>query len=499
MCGDLTVYDMNTFIELTRDSFYAIIFHMAPRVANVLLYITIGRLLGPAEAGVFGLATTYLIIFTTIPRGLDDLVVRQVSREPDQASRYLINFLLLRAVLSLALYGALLLIVRSAFSYAEGTVGVILIMALSVIPESLAYVPQSILLAERRLDVLAGVLGGVNLLKLVGGWIVLFNQGSLQHIAWIWLIGALLAMLSLLLIAVRQVGGMRRSDWLDWRPLVQNWRPALSFLLITGMLTLESQVDTVVLSASRDETEVGWYGAATTVTFSLVMFAQAYRFAVYPLMTRYALRAPEKLASIYERSMRYLGTLVLPMVTGIILLAQQIVFVVFGSQFQPSTGALRILIPALVFIFLNVPDSRMMLVNDRQNQSLLFLVGSLTVNVALNLVLDPIYGASGAAIARVCSAFLFFFLTHLYVIRRLVPLNIIRLLFRASVATLVMGLAVWLTRSWPLAASIGAGVVVYVGMLWLVKGIPPADLLMIRELVQKRREKSHSPDPSGSQ
>jgi peptidoglycan biosynthesis protein MviN/MurJ (putative lipid II flippase) len=141
----------------------------------------------------------------------------------------------------------------------------------------------------------------------------------------------------------------------------------------------------------------------------------------------------------------------------------------------------------------------MMLVNDRQNQSLLFLVGSLTVNVALNLVLDPIYGASGAAIARVCSAFLFFFLTHLYVIRRLVPLNIIRLLFRASVATLVMGLAVWLTRSWPLAASIGAGVVVYVGMLWLVKGIPPADLLMIRELVQKRREKSHSPDPSGSQ
>jgi O-antigen/teichoic acid export membrane protein len=484
---------MNTFVKLTRDSLYAIVFHLAPRFANVLLYITIGRLLGPSEAGVFGLATTYLIIFTTIPRGLDDLVVRQVSREPDQASCYLTSFLLLRAVLSAGLYGTFLLVVRSAFVYAESTMGVISIMALSVIPENLAYVPQSILLAERRFGVLAGVLASANLLKLIGGWIVLFNQGSLQHVAWIWLIGALLAMLPLLLIAVRQVGGVRRSDWLHWRPLAQNWRPALSFLLITGMLTLESQIDTVVLSAFRDEAEVGWYGAATTVTFSLVMFAQAYRFAVYPLMTRYALHAPEKLASLYERSMRYLGTLVLPMVTGIVLLAPQIVSLVFGSQFQPSIDALRILIPALVFIFLNVPDSRMMLVKDRQSRSLLFLVGSLVVNVALNLALDPILGAIGAATARVCSSFLYFLLTHLYVVRHLMPLKTLQTLLRALTATLIMALAVWLTRSWPLAVSIAAGVVVYVGMLWVVKGIPPADLLMIRELVEKRREKSHSP------
>jgi O-antigen/teichoic acid export membrane protein len=483
---------MNTFVELTRDSFYAIIFHLAPRFANVLLYITISRLLGPGEAGVFGLATTYLMIFTTIPRGLDDLVVRQVSREPNHASRYLTSFFLLRVILSAMLCGVLVFLVRFAFDYSERTVGVILVMALSVIPESLAYVPQSILLAERRFGTLAGVLACVNLLKLVGGWAVLIGLGSLRHVAWVWLIGALLAMTSLLIVAVRRVGGVRWSDWFDWRPLAHNWRAALSFLFITAMMTLESQVDVVILSAFRGEMEVGWYGAATTVTFSLVMFAQAYRFAVYPLMTRYALQSPEKLFTLYERSMRYLGTLVLPMVAGIVLLAPQIALLVFGSQFQPSIGILRVLIPVLVFIFLNIPDSRVMLVKDRQDWSLMFLVGSLVVNVILNLVLDPALGAMGAAVARVCSTLIFFLFTHLYVVRRLMPVNILQMLSRALVAMSIMASVVWVVRSWPLAASIGLGIIVYLGILWLIKGVPPADLLLIRGAFERLGKKSRS-------
>jgi O-antigen/teichoic acid export membrane protein len=71
---------MKTLLELTRDSLFSIVFHLSPRLANVLLFITMGRLIGPTDAGVFALATTYLVIFTTVMRGPDDLVIRQVSR-----------------------------------------------------------------------------------------------------------------------------------------------------------------------------------------------------------------------------------------------------------------------------------------------------------------------------------------------------------------------------------------------------------------------------------
>lgn len=457
---------MNTLIELARDSLFSIIFHLAPRFANVLLFILISRWAGPAEAGTFALATTYLVILTTVMRGMDDLVVRQVSREPDRAPRYLTNFLLLRIGLSLLLYGVLLFVVLVVFDYTGNTTILILILTLSLAPDSMTYVAQSILLGQRRFGAPAITLAGASLLKLVGGGVVLFNGGSLQQIAWVWLAGSLLGMTALLVVAIQRVGGVQWSDWLDWRPLTHHWRAALSLLFITTMMTLETQADTVFLSGFRGETEVGWYGAATTVTYSLTMFSQAYRFAIYPLMTRYALQSPEKLPRLYEQSVRYLGMLVLPMVAGIVLLSPQIVSLVFGPQFEPTTRVLEILILALIFIFLNEPNARMMLVHDRQRWISLFLVGSVITNVLLNLTLAPSWGATGAAVARVCSALIFFLLNYLYVARFLVHLSIFRLLSKPALATLMMALALWPVRAWPLPISIGVGIASYAGALW---------------------------------
>jgi O-antigen/teichoic acid export membrane protein len=478
---------MNVFIELARDSLFSAVFHLAPRFASVLLFIIIGRRAGPAQAGVFTLATTYLVIFTAVMRGLDDLVVRQVSREPDQAPRYLTNFLLLRIGLSPLLYGVLLLVVLVVFDYADDTTIPILILTLSLIPDSLTYVAQSILLGQRRFGAPAITLTGVSLFKLVGGGIVLFSGGSLQQIAWLWSVGSLLGMITLLVVAIQRVGGLKRSDWLDRRPIARHWRAALSFLFITTMATLETQTDTVLLSGFHGETEVGWYGAATTVAYSLVMFSQAYRFAVYPLMTRYALQSPEKLSRLYGQSMRYLGMLVLPMVAGIILLSTQIVPLVFGPQFQPTVRVLEILIPTLVFMFLNEPNIRMMLVHDRQNRISLFLVCSVTANVLLNLALAPAWGAMGAAAARVCSALIFFTLNYFYVSRFLVRLNIFRLLSRSGLATLIMALTLWLVRAWPLPVSIGIGIITYVAALGLVGGISSDEVTLLRQAIARRR------------
>lgn len=477
---------MNSLVELTRNSLYAVVFHLAPRFANVLLYITIGRLSGPEEAGVFALAMTYLLIFTTITRGLDDLVVRQVSWSSDEAARYLTNFLLLRLVLSLVLFGISVFLVLFVFTYTDRTIGVILIMVLSVVPDSLSYVPQAILMGQHRFGVLAAVLSSANLFKLLGGWAILLVDGTLQAVAWVWFIGTVCGTLVLTGIAIRHVGGLRRSDWLDWRALMVNQRAALSFLLITAMMTLEAQIDTLILSALHDTVVVGWYSAATTVTFSLVMFAQAYRFAVYPLMARYAQDGSENLSRLYKRSVRYLGTIVLPMVFGVFLLSPNIIVTVFGPEFERSALALRVLIPVLVFIFLNIPDSRMMLVQERQEQILLFLVSSLMVNGILNWIMDPVWGAAGAAAARLCSSSLFFFLTHRYVVRNFVPLHLGRLLFRPIAAALVMSVVVWLLRERSLLLSISSGAVTYIAALWFFGGIPPEDLLFVRRSLVER-------------
>ena len=217
------------------------------------------------------------------------------------------------------------------------------------------------------------------------------------------------------------------------------------------------------------------------------MLSQAYRMSVYPLMTRYAMHSPEMLARLFQRSIHYLGVLVFPIVAGIILLSDKTISLIFGSGFQASTVVLRILVLILPSIFLNVPNSRMMLVHDRQNLSLLFLLLGFILNVLLNLALDPIWGASGAAIARLSSTFLYFGLNSLFVVRHLNQANALRSLIKPVFATLVMSVIVWLARDWSLLLSICVGITTYSIALLLIGGILPAETAMIRRILNKRQ------------
>ena len=138
-------------------------------------------------------------------------------------------------------------------------------------------------------------------------------------------------------------------------------------------------------------------------------------------------------------------------------------------------------------MFLNEPNVRMMLVHNRQNWVSLFLVGSVVTNVLLNLLLVPSWGALGAAVARVCSACVLFLLNLFYVTRFFVPLRILRLLLRPVLATLIMALALWPVRVWPLSVSIGVGIIVYIGTLWLVGGISLNEVAAFGQAISSQR------------
>lgn len=416
---------MNTARELLRDGLYAIIFQLAPRFANVILFIVLGRLAGVNEAGIFALAATYLLILTTIMRGLDDLVVRQVSRESSHAVKYLVNFAMLRIALALSLYALLVLIVIIGFNYTEGTTWAILIIGISLIPDSMAFVAQSVLLGQRKFGGSALIISAVSLIKLIAGVAIIVRGGTLAQIGWLWLLASSLGMIGLWILVLTSTARPKSTFRFDFSFLKNRWRTASIFFLITALATLETQMDTIILSGFRGETAVAWFGAATTVAYSLILLSQAYRFSVYPLMSRYAMKSGEKLTTLYKHSIQILATVIFPMVIGIILIAPQIVPFIFGDEFLPTIRVLQVLIIALIFVFLNEPNIRMMLVHDRQRWISIFLIISVTINISLNLILVPSRGAVGAAAARGSSAFILYLLTLLYVRRTITTVNLI--------------------------------------------------------------------------
>ncbi len=438
----------------------------------------IGRVAGPDIAGIFALGTTYLIITTTIMRGMDDLIIRQIARDPNQAKQYLTSFTLFRFGLAIALYGIVFVIVN-LLDYAEGTRVITLIITLSLIPDSISYVSQSVLLGQRQFIAPAIAMSIATVFKVIAGGFALFNN-DLVSVAWFWLIGSISGMTIVLWLAIKSVGGFSRNMILV--PLHSNWGSIWVFVSLTILATVESQSDVLLLSIIHGESEVGWYNAATTIAFTLSIVSQAFRLSIYPLMVNYLKSSPEKLVNLYSQSLRYLGMISFPMVTGIFVLASPIVLLIYGGKFSPTIQAVQILIPVVALMFLNVPSSRMMLVHDRQKWSALFITISAFLNISLNLLLDQRFGVSGAAFARLCSTSTFFLLTYLYTKRALIQSQLLKLVIKPLGIALLMGISVFSLRFQPLFITIPFGIFVYILGLWLVNEITSKDILRLKSI-----------------
>jgi O-antigen/teichoic acid export membrane protein len=467
---------MPPLLELLRDSLYAIVFHLAPRLANVLLFVLIGRIAGPAEAGIFTLAATYLLIFLAVMVGLDDLLVRQVARQPDAAGDYFAGFVLLRLFLSLISFAIIYVLVHQVFAYQTATAGPIFVLSLSLVPESIATVAQAILMAQRRFAPPAVILASTSALKFIGGAAVILTGGTIVTVAWVWVIGSVVGMAFMLRFALRDILLLEVSGRRVWNLLRrEQWR-ILSFLSLTALVTIETQSDTILLSGFLGETEVGWYGAATTVAYSLLMFSQAYRLAVYPLMIQVSSQSLTMLRQLYRDSVRFLALLVLPMIAGVLLLAPEIVDLVFGPAFAPTVPALRILILVLLFLFLNEPNVRLLLIGDRQQRLFVYLLSSAVANVLLNLLLIPKLGIEGAAIARVSSALLLFALCYRNVYRSQLGQSVFLPIARPLLATVLMLAVAYPIRGWSLALVVPISLFVYGAALLLTRTLSFAEI-----------------------
>jgi O-antigen/teichoic acid export membrane protein len=477
-------------MELARNSLLSLTLHISNRAANALIFIIIGRSAGATEAGIFQLATTYLLIFSVLTRGLDELVIRQIARRPEDARQYFTTFLLLRLLLSALLYGILTCIVSFVLSYPADTLTPILIVSVGVVSDSMAAAANAIWLGQRRFEIPTVIAVGLLAIRIVLGGLLLSLNASLNSIAMLWTLSSILAALVSVLWTNMHVKELPARHVFDLSLLTQEMGAMIPFMVNGFLMAVEFQIDIVLLSVIRSEQDVGWYGAATTIVFTLTMIPQAYRMSVYPLMAHYAVHDRKKLEHLYTISVRYLGTLALPMTAGIVVLSPQITQLIYKSGFLPTVAVLRSLAPALIFVFLNVPNVRMMFVHNRQGRITLLLVGSMLINVTLNLWLTPNLGARGAAQARVYSS-LFFFISS-YVLMRSVELefkaSLVRLLWRPFLATMLMSGIIMALRDMPLIIVILVGTFVYFGVLLLIGGVPLEDRRAIRDSIKARRQ-----------
>lgn len=482
---------MNTIQRLLSNTALALAANVVVRAGTTLLFILIGRNLGPTASGVFSLGTTYFTIVGGLSAlGLHELLVREVAPRRDQSARYLVNYLALRLVFSLLTYLLLLLGLWAFQPYSPETTRAVLILALAALPEAVAMLCGALFEAHERLAVPTLVALVNSAIKLIGGFWLLQRGAGVIELAWLMVAAGAFSLIIyppalIRLFRVSPQAGRARPNA---RFSLGQLRQTPGFFAIHLFSVLDYQTDAFLISLLLTETDLGYYSAALTITLAISLASFAVRAAIYPVMSRYAREAPDKLALLHAKANQYLLALALPIAAAISLLAGPIIRLIFGEAFAPAAPVLRVSIWAAVFLLVNVPNARLLLIANRQSAAAGLTAVSMTVNIAANLFLIPRLGIMGAAIARVLASTAFFVSIHLYVRANIMPNALLPLLPRPLLATAIMVAAMWPARQLPLIAPLAVGAAAYVAAALVLRVVPAGDLVYWRQVLRPRAE-----------
>ncbi|MEM7031979.1 MAG: flippase [Chloroflexota bacterium] len=471
--------------KLLQNTLLLFISNLFAKATTALLFIFIARQLGPAEGGQFSLGVTYSLILMLPLIGLEDYLIREIVRDKQQTRSFLSNFLVLRLGMTTILIIGLCAALFNTTVYSEQTTLIVSLIALTAFSEGIFSTSQSLFFAHERFWIPVILSLFTMSLKTGGGLLVLFQGGNLINLSLVYLgaswLGAILSLMSAMWLAAAVTGSWQIDVRFCWR-IVGNGR---SFILMGLLVGLELQADIIILSFLTNETIVGWYSAATTIFVGLALLAAAYRVAVFPTMTRLASESVTQLFGLYEKSVYYIFFLSVPLLAAVAVLAPVILPLIYQENFEQAVPILQILVWALIFLFINVPNTRLLLVLDLQGWIPIFLTVSLLVNLILNYLLVPSLAGLGAAIARIVSTATYSCLTLLLIQQqkpRGFQMQFIKLMTRVLLAIASMVWVVYLLRYQTISILLIAMLAGYFLVAWVSGVVPSEDRRRLKEL-----------------
>lgn len=175
-------------------------------------------------------------------------------------------------------------------------------------------------------------------------------------------------------------------------------------VIATILSRLLTRTDTLMLGFFRSSYDVGLYSSAFPLASALVLVLSSFGFMYLPVASRLdAEDKREEVDEIYKLTTKWIFVLTFPAFLALVAFPRDVILATFGSEYAPAATALSIL--ALGFF------SRAAFGRSRETLSALGYTNYLLLtnafafglNIAMNVVLIPRYGPTGAAIASATS------------------------------------------------------------------------------------------------
>lgn len=377
----------------------------ALRIAvGIFVLAWLARYLGPERFGLLNYASALVLLVSGLAMmGTDKILFRELVRVPDDTPILVGSSLLLRVIASLL--GIVIVAVAIALLRPDDDLAraIVAILSLGLLLQSIDVV--AIKFEAQTRAKYAAIVKSIALLMAAAVKIALIVREA-PLIAFAWAAVAEIALTSIGLLVADKLFN-RSSCHRRWRynTALRLMRDGWPFAMAALASAIYARLDQVMLGEILDNGAVGVYSAAVRLIESLYFVPAAILTSVLPAILRAELVSQalfrQRLAKLYE----LLVILGLIISTTVMIFSKHIILLMYGPGYAEAIVVLQIYTWSIIAVFLGGASTQY-LVSHNHGHIAIYRTGiGAAVNILLNMMLIPTYGAAGAAVASLIAFF----------------------------------------------------------------------------------------------
>ena len=430
--------------------------------------IILTNYLGAAGFGSYTIMSAYLQFFgVAADLGFVLVSAQLLAERPEEKDKIFANLLTFRLLTAIALL-SLSPIVIWLFPYSPIVKQGVVILVFSFFMISLLQVFTGLFQKELAMGrALLGELVG-RLVLLAAVLIALFAERGLLFVVWGVVFGSLANLSLAALMARRYVKISLGFDKTIWHAIWQrSWPIALG--IVFNLVYLKA--DTLILSLTRSESEVGVYGAMYRVLEVLITFPTMFAGLLLPILAASWVRRELTIFhNTVQRSFDAVIFMAIPLIVGAAFIARRL-SALFGPDFAEAHTILLLLVVATAVIFVGTFFGHVIVAIGKQRSMIWAYALTAVISLAGYLIFIPRYGAYGAATMTIIAELLMAMLVFLGVRRFCATRLSFRCVITALISCLPMSLFLWLGAGLPLVFLVAVAIIIYMLLLYFLGAI----------------------------
>lgn len=386
---------LGTNNRIVNNSMWIIAERLMQMAVSIFINAVTVRYLGNSSWGTINYCASFINIFMTLSSlGLEYVVIKEMITNPEEEGRIVGTSMMMRilsSVLSIFCIQILIGVLKDGNPFYLWIAFLQSIQLIFKASELIDFWFQS-KLESKHVSIAKGITYVVVAVWKVG---IIIAGKSEPWFAFSATLDAIVVCVVLLYMYFKSHG--QRFSWsTSWCLKLLN--QSKHFIIASMITVIYSEMDKIMLGELQNDSEVGIYSVAYGLAFMWVFIPNAimnsYRTAIvegYNTKTNYL----ERLRTLYS-ILIWLGIVV---GIGIMIFGKLGLWILYGENCLAAAPSLMLLIWSTLFSHLSVARNTWLVCEDLNRYSKVFPVWGVVVNLGLNYLLIPIYGAAGASFA----------------------------------------------------------------------------------------------------